>query len=108
MGVTSQGLQDAAMNLDDIGLNASRLIAGFGGGLVHAFIFKRSHPWAVASSVLTGTLTANFLAPAASHYAPIWFGDSGVAFLVGLTAMAICQGAVSMVRTRLKITEGGQ
>lgn len=89
------------MNLDDLGLNASRLIAGFGGGLVHALVFRKNNPWAVAASVLTGTITANFLAPAAAHYAPSWFGDGGVAFLVGLTAMAICQGAAGMVRARL-------
>lgn len=103
MLITGHKRDPAAMNFDDLGLNASRLIAGFGGGLVHALVFKKNNPYAVAGSVLTGTITANFLAPAAAHYAPTWVGGSGVAFLVGLTAMAICQGAAAMVRAKLGI-----
>ena len=96
-------LQDAAMDHDYYGLNALRLIGGFGGGLVNALIFRKSHPMEVLSTAVTGTLVANFLGPAASHYAPSWVGDGGVAFLVGLSAMAICQGAVSTIRARLGV-----
>jgi len=86
---------------DDLGLNAGRLIAGFAGGVLHAFAFKQTSPMAQVSSVVGGTLTANFLGPAAAHFVPMWVGDGGTAFLVGLSAMAICQGIVAMVRSRM-------
>ena len=91
------------MNLDDLGLSVPRIIAGFGGGLVNALLFRKSEPRAVVGSALVGTITANFLGQAASHYAPSWVGDSGCAFLVGLTAMAICQGVAGMVRAKLGV-----
>jgi hypothetical protein len=90
------------MTLDELGLNTSRLVAGFAGGVVHAFVFKQSTPLAVVGSVLTGTLTANYLAPAAVHYLGGWFGDGGTAFVVGLSAMAVCQGIVAAARSRVR------
>lgn len=93
------------MNLDDLGLNAPRLIAGFAGGVVHAIVFKERNPGAVIGSVIAGTLTANFLSPLVAHYAS-FLGDGSCAFLVGLTAMAICQGLVSLVRAKTKEAVG--
>lgn len=90
------------MTLDDLGLNAKLLVAGFAGGVVHALVFKQTAPSGVIASVLTGTLTANFLAPVASHYLGDWLGVGGCAFVVGLTAMAICQGVVGLITARLK------
>lgn len=90
------------MNLEDLGLNAKLLVAGFAGGVVHALVFKQTAPYAVVASVLTGTLTANFLAPVASHYLGDWLGAGGCAFVVGLTAMAICQGIAGIITTKLK------
>ena len=90
------------MNLDELGLNTSRLVAGFAGGVVHAFVFKQTTPLAAIGSVLTGTLTANFLGPAAVHYIGAWFGDGGTAFVVGLSAMAVCQGIVAAARARVR------
>ena len=90
------------MTLDELGLNTSRLVAGFAGGVVHAFVFKQTDPWTAVGSVLTGTLTANFLAPAAVHYIGGWFGDGGTAFVVGLSAMAVCQGIVAAARLRMQ------
>jgi predicted MFS family arabinose efflux permease len=88
------------MTLEELGLNAGRLIAGFCGGVVHAFVFRQTEPLAVVGSVLTGTLTANFLGIAAGHYIGTWFGDGGSAFIVGLSAMAICQGIVAAIRIK--------
>lgn len=94
------------MNLEDLGLNAKSLVAGFSGGVVHALVFKQREPLGVVGSVLTGTLTANFLSPVAAHYVGTWLGDGGSAFLVGLTAMALCQGLVSIVSTRVRSAAG--
>ena len=90
------------MSLEDFGLNASRLIAGFAGGVVHTFVFKQTDPLAQIGSVVTGTLTANFLGQAAAHYIGPWLGEGGSAFIVGLSAMAICQGIVAMAQTRIR------
>ena len=95
------------MNLEELGLNAKLLIAGFAGGVVHALAFKQTEPAAVVASVVTGTLTANFLAPVVTHYIGDWLGPGGSAFVVGLTAMAICQGVVGLVQSRLKNASGG-
>lgn len=95
------------MNLDDFGLNAKNLIAGFSGGVVHALVFKQREPLAVIGSVLTGTLTANFLAPVIAHYIGDWLGAGGSAFIVGLTAMALCQGVVSLVSARIRSESSG-
>jgi len=89
------------VTLDDLGLNARYLVAGFAGGVVHAIAFKQTEPVAVIGSVLAGMLTANFLAPVASHYVGSWLGEGGSAFVVGLTAMAICQGLLAIVSARI-------
>lgn len=90
------------MTLEDLGLNARLLVAGFAGGVVHALVFKQSSPSGVIASVLTGTLTANYLAPVVSHYLGDWLGVGGCAFVVGLAAMAICQALVGLINTKLK------
>ena len=66
-------------------------------------MFKQPDPWAVVGSVVTGTLMANFIGPAAGHYIGGWFGDGGSAFIVGLSAMAIAQGLVYAVRARFRL-----
>ena len=68
------------MTLDEFGLNTSRLIAGFAGGVVHTFVFKQTGALAAVGSVLTGTLTANFLGEAAGRYMGGWVGDGGSPF----------------------------
>lgn len=89
------------MNLEDWGLNVVRLSAGFGGGVVHALMRKHATPLAVVASVLAGTITANYLGAAVGHYLPTWVGDGAVAFLVGLSAMEICQGLMRLTSMRV-------
>jgi ABC-type xylose transport system permease subunit len=89
------------MTLEELGLNAGRLFAGFCGGILHAFMFTKMEPVAVLASIVGGTLTANFLGPAAAHFTPSWVGDSGTAFIVGLGGMAICQGVVATVQAKI-------
>lgn len=94
------------MTLEELGLNAGRLVAGFSGGVVHALVFKEKEPLAVLGSVLTGTLTANYLGDAAGHYIGAWIGGAGSAFVVGVAAMAICQRLVTLVQAKLKNGSG--
>ena len=89
----------------DTGLNTSKLIAGFSGGLLAAFVIREKEPFAVISSVLAGALTANFLSDAVAHYLPTWIGGGGISFITGLCAMAICQGIVATVKNWLRFTK---
>ena len=86
------------MNLEDFGLSAHRLIAGFGGGLSHAFVVRNTDPWVLVGSVIVGTLAANYLGPAAQHVAPTWIGDYGAAFIVGYCAIVILQTVETLAR----------
>lgn len=89
------------MKLDDLGLNAQALIAGFAGGVAHAFAFKQTEPAAQVGSVVMGTLTANYFGPLVSKLLHLgdWQGAEGAAaFLVGISAMAIIQGTVAAVQ----------
>jgi len=89
------------MNLEEFGLSAQRMIAGFAGGVVHVFVFRQTMPIVVIGSIVSGTLTANYLGAVVARYVGSWIGDGGSAFIVGLSAMALCQGIVSLVRTRV-------
>ena len=93
------------MNLEDWGLNVVRLSAGFSGGVLHALLRKNIAPAAVVASVVAGTLTANYLGAAAGHYVPVWVGNGAVSFLVGLSAMEICQG-LSLTAARISSSPG--
>ena len=90
-------MSDDPSLLVSLGINARDLIAGFGGGVVNAFIFKRSDPWSVVGSMIVGALTANYLSEPVGHY----IGTSGgaAAFVVGLAGMAICQGIVEAAKS---------
>jgi FtsH-binding integral membrane protein len=87
------------MNLQDmllaIGVKPGDFVAGLAGGIVNALVFRRSSPVAVISSMIVGALTASYLSDTFSHYAGTSGGAS--AFIVGLAAMAICQGIVEAV-----------
>jgi len=79
----------------EIGVRTQDLVAGLAGGIVNAFVFKRSTPVAIVGSVLVGALTAAYLTEPAGKLT----GTSGgaTAFIVGLGAMAICQSIVSQL-----------
>lgn len=80
-----------------LGVNVQDLLAGLSGGIVNAFVFKRSDPWSIIGSVVVGSLTANYLSGPVGRYT----GTSGgaAAFIVGLAGMAICQGIVQAARS---------
>lgn len=78
-----------------IGIKMQDLIAGLAGGVVNAFVFQRSNPVAIVGSVIVGALTAAYLTEPAGRIT----GTSGgaTAFIVGLGAMAICQGIMGQI-----------
>lgn len=79
-----------------LGVKLPDLLAGFAGGLVNAFVFKRADPWSVAGSMVVGALTANYLGEPAARMLGLSTGPS--AFIVGVAGMAICQGIVAAIQ----------
>jgi len=80
-----------------IGVKFPDLVAGFAGGVVNAFIFKRADPVSIIGSMIVGALTANYLSESVGHYLGTTAGAS--AFVVGLAGMAICQGIVEAAKS---------
>jgi 3-hydroxy-3-methylglutaryl CoA synthase len=82
--------------LMQLGINVQDALAGFAGGVVNAFVFKRSDPYSVIGSMVVGAFTANYLSGPVGNYT----GTSGgaAAFIVGLAGMAICQGIVEAAK----------
>lgn len=89
--------------LINLGLKLPDLVAGFAGGVVNAFVFKRADPWSVAGSMVVGAFTANYLGEPATHLVSSIFGGTAIssgasAFVVGVTGMAICQGIMRAIQ----------
>jgi hypothetical protein len=80
-----------------IGFKMPDLVAGFAGGVVNAFVFKRADPVSIIGSMIVGALTANYLSEPIGHYVGTQPGAS--AFIVGLAGMAICQGIVEAAKS---------
>ena len=89
-----------------IHLNLANLVAGFAGGVVNAFVFKRSDPWGIIGSVVVGALTANYLGSMLALY--IKTTEPVAAFLVGMGGMGLVQGLLAIIHKRIKLngTEG--
>ena len=82
------------MTLEEWGLHAQLLVAGFAGGVAHAFAFKQTEPIAQVGSVIVGAFTANYVGPVAAQIPLIGstLGEGFWAFACGVSAMAIIQG----------------
>ena len=83
------------------GIKIQDITAGLAGGIVNAFVFKRSNPFAVVGSMVVGSFTANYLGEAASKFTGT--SEGAASFIVGLCGMAVCQiiaDAVSKWRPR--------
>lgn len=91
--------------LTSLGIRVPDLVSGFGGGVVNALFFQRGKPVDVIASMLGGAITANYLASTVSHIIGTDIGVSG--FVVGVTAMAICQGLLSVVPGWFKRFQSG-
>jgi hypothetical protein len=92
--------------LDDWGIDMTRLIAGFSGGVVHAFAFKQTSPLSQVGSVVAGALTANYLgalmAELLQRYVGTNVSNPASGFLVGLCAMVIAQRFAGLVGSKIE------
>lgn len=84
-----------------IGIKLTHLLAGVAGGIVRALLAGGS--WLAAiSSVVVGSLTAGYLTAPIYAGAKTWLpvighdvsSEHAISFLVGLTAMLICEGVL--------------
>lgn len=87
-----------------IGIKVTHVLAGLAGGTVRALLMGGGW-WAATASVTVGSLTAAYLTtPVYSlsvAYTPLARDPSSehaVGFLVGLTAMLLCEGALRAAR----------
>lgn len=88
-----------------IGIKFTHLLAGVAGGIVRALLAGGS--WLAAiSSVVVGSLTAGYLTAPIYAGAKTWLpvighdvsSEHAISFLVGLTAMLICEGVLRAAR----------
>lgn len=89
-----------------IGVKLTHLVAGVAGGVVRAFLSGGGGWLAAMSSVVVGSLTAGYLTTPVYTGARAYFPSLGndvssehaIGFLVGLTAMLICEGVLRAAR----------
>lgn len=80
----------------ELGWKAKDLIGGFIGGAVYSIVMKNSKWYEVVASVFVGTVTAGYLSDVAAD--KLGLAGGAPAFLIGLTAMALCQGLIAGAR----------
>jgi len=78
--------------LHELGIRIPDLVAGFAGGVVNAFVFRRADPLSIIGSVVVGALTANYLGEPVAKL--IGTTQPVAAFLVGIGGMAFVQGLI--------------
>lgn len=83
-------------------IDAQITACGFLGGMVHAFNDEKATPWQIVKSIVTGGVTANFIAPHVwtilvfVHPAFLYFA----AFGIGLTGKHQCRALERIFRGR--------
>ena len=92
--------------LSAIGVKITDVVAGLAGGIVNALFFIKSlTPRDVIASILGGSITTAYLAPVVGK--TMGTDSQVVGFIIGLTAMAICQQLILMVPGWFKRFQGG-
>jgi hypothetical protein len=81
---------------NQIGWDLKMMAAGFCGGVLHAIVFKADTFLQAFLSILAGSLTANYAGLYISKFFGTTEGFGG--FIVGLTAIFICQGIIEAVK----------
>lgn len=96
----------ADAELYGIGVRVTDLVSGFAGGVVNALFFmKNATPRDVVASVIGGAITTAYLAPWVARQ--MGTDTSVIGFIIGLTAMAICQQLLSLVPGWVQKFRGG-
>lgn len=88
------------------GIHLPNLTAGFLGGAVKAIAIDKSRPGEVITSMLAGGFCANYLGEAAAKMTGLGIGLC--CFGVGIGAMVITQGILSMITKRVEAVTAGR
>lgn len=83
--------------LDQLGIRVPAMFAGLAGGLVGAYADGKAGLAAWIAYVVSGGLTANFLAEPAQKYIPL-VSEGGAGFVVGLTALVIVRTIIGAAK----------
>ena len=88
-----------------IGIKLTHLLAGIAGGIVRAFLSGDPNVWSAIASVVVGSLTAGYMTSPVYIISQRYFGfvadtstEHAVGFLVGLTAMMLCEGVLRFAK----------
>ncbi len=86
-----------------LGLNFGLIVAGCAGGLSIVYALKKPEPWELIAGLVTGGMTANYLATPVfqlSSSIPVLSSLPllAVAFLIGIGAKYICVTALAWIR----------
>lgn len=88
-----------------VGIKLTHLIAGVAGGTVRAFLSGFDDWISAVAAVVVGSLTAGYLTTPVYKMATVNFPvpaeagtEHAVGFLVGLTAMMLCEGVMRAAR----------
>ena len=73
-------------------INIQYLVAGFAGGIVHAFLVRKAGPWEIIGYIVVGGLAANFFTPQMLRLLS-QIPPGLLAFLVGMGGFRICRYA---------------
>ncbi len=92
------------------GLYPEQIIAGCAGGLSIVYALKKPEPWELIAGLITGGMTANYLA---APVFKLWSGIPvlsslpllAVAFLIGIGAKWICVWSLGRIRASLPYKE---
>lgn len=95
-------MSDDPSILSQLGIKLADLAGGAAGGTAGGIVFRRVGIFSFLGSVATGALTAAYLTNWAVHYAGDFSG--GASFVVGLSAMSLCQLVVKGIS---KLVPGG-
>lgn len=81
----------------ELGVKIATLVAGFAGGVVSLSYVRELSKTQAFMAVITGSLFAGYATPVVNH----WFSlpmelENGVAFIVGLTAMNLIPGILTL------------
>lgn len=80
------------LDLSFLDINIQYLVAGFAGGIVHAFLVRKAGPWEIIGYIVVGGLAANFFTPQVLKI--LTQMPAGLlAFMVGMGGFRICRQA---------------
>lgn len=77
--------------LHEIGVRLDYITGGLAGGFVSAMMMRNVTPGQAIISATVGAFTANWLTDTVAQFSGTFIKPGGICFVVGLTAMVICQ-----------------